>query len=90
MTYAWINQLRDEAAGSGAYTTRWKLSDIFFGLRSRLDGFAGLLDFSVGLIPSSLCFLSASTHGVLTRMLVKSRYTPSVRKHGVVCNCRPA
>jgi len=79
MTYAWISQSQGNAIGTNVRTTRWKLSDIFFGLRSRSDGVAGVLDFFVGSIPSSLCFLRASTHGVLTRMMVKSRYTPSVR-----------
>ncbi len=88
MTYVSINQLHDEAAGTGAYTTWWKLSDIFFGLRSRLHGSADGLDLFVGSTSSSFCLLSASIHGVLTRMLVESRYTPSVRFLGVVCSLR--
>ena len=61
------------------YTTRWKLSDILFGFRSRSGGVAGVSDFFVGSIPSSLFFRKASTHGVRTRIAVKSLYTPSVR-----------
>lgn len=50
----------------------------------------GVLDVLVGSDPSSLCFLKASTHGVLTRMLVKSLYTPSVLQAGVAWKRRSA
>ena len=71
-------------------TTRWKLSFIFLGVRGRSEGVAGILDVLVGSDPSSLCFLKASTHGVLTRMLVKSLYTPSVLQAVVAWKLRSA
>lgn len=49
-----------------------------------------MLDVLVGSEPFSLCFLKASTHGVLTRMLVKSLYTPSVLQTGVTWKRRSA
>ena len=73
-----------------AHTTRWKLSDIFLGVRWRSEGVAGIFDVLSGSDPSSLCFLKASTHGVLTRMLVKSLYTPSVLQAGVAWKWRSA
>lgn len=59
-------------------------------MRSRCIGVADVLDVPVESDPSSLCFLKASTHGVLTRMLVKSLYTPSVLGAGVTCKRRSA
>lgn len=39
-------------------------------------------------MPSSLCFLRASTHGVRTLFSVKARKTPSVERVADAENCR--
>ena len=54
----------------------------------RYEGVVDLVDLVSEGFSSSCFFRNASIHGVLTRMLVSSLYTPSVLRIDAVCNSR--